>query len=444
MKDWAEEIFLERLMPLMREQMPTQGGLCPEAELLCAFSEERIAAEEKRRVEAHLAGCARCRDLHSCLLAFATPAAKEDPIEWANVEKRLNNWMEITLRDQTQGDRSFHPQRDSNQKTPASNWWSTWRSGWAVGAFAAAAFALLAVLLLKPSARIPHEVQTAQATLPAQTTEAKPEAPQPVPSPTPGSTANAPLAEKSSAAKAVRAKPEEKHLPPPVTPSASTTADAPQITANAQPPGSDKSAEHAVIAAPADTGNASVASASNPTTTKPNEAVGAEGNPGSVPAAQAGHNQLATYGSNNLHSLPPARQPTTKQVSNLPASIRLEAGTRIWVRITSLVKHPDGTLTFAGSLFEPITRNGVVELAQGTGVRGYERQNQSSISLVITGVEREGARYTLKGATDNKGNPSHGGGKALQFDSGRIVEMFIESATVYERTTNSVTQPASR
>ncbi len=108
------------------------------------------------------------------------------------------------------------------------------------------------------------------------------------------------------------------------------------------------------------------------------------------------------------------------------------------------MKHPDGTLTFDGSLFEPITQNGVVELAQGTGVRGYERQNQNSTSLVITVVEREGARYTLKGATDNKGTLGRGGGKALQFDSGRIVEMFIESATVYERTTNSVTQPASR
>ncbi len=275
MKDWAEEVFLERLMPLMREQTPTKGGLCPEAELLCAFAEERIAAEEKRRVEAHLAGCSRCRDLYSRLLAFATPAAKEDPIEWTNVEKRLNNWMEITLRGQPQSGRSLPPQIDSNRRTPASTWWSKWRTGWAVGAFAAASFALLAVLVLKPTARISHEVQTAHATFPAQTTEAKPEAPHSVTSSTSGSRANAPLAEKSSGAKVVRAKPEEKHLPSPVTPSIATTADASQITANAQAPRFDKSADHAVTAAPADTGNASVASASNPA--KQNEAVGAGG-----------------------------------------------------------------------------------------------------------------------------------------------------------------------
>jgi hypothetical protein len=108
------------------------------------------------------------------------------------------------------------------------------------------------------------------------------------------------------------------------------------------------------------------------------------------------------------------------------------------------VRKPDGTLKFEGTLFEPVTQNGLVALTQGTGVSGFEKQSQGSTLLVITDLSLSGTRYTLMGSAVVKDTLSRGGGKTLQFNAGQLMEMFINSAAVYEKVPDTTGQPVSR
>jgi hypothetical protein len=95
-------------------------------------------------------------------------------------------------------------------------------------------------------------------------------------------------------------------------------------------------------------------------------------------------------------------------------------------------------------LFEPVTQSGQAALTQGTGVSGFEKQSQGSTLLVITDLSLSGTRYTLTGYAVIKDTLSRGGGKALQFNAGQLMEMFIESAAVYEKVPGPTDQPVSR
>jgi len=137
MNDWTEELFLERLMPLMRQEPGVAPGNCPATELLCAFAEDRTAGAEKSAMVTHLAGCTRCRELHARLVRFAAPAAREDDREWDNAEKRLDIWMESVL-SRERAHTSPRPQGKLTARTNRANWWSAWTAQWAVGAEARA------------------------------------------------------------------------------------------------------------------------------------------------------------------------------------------------------------------------------------------------------------------------------------------------------------------
>ncbi len=443
MTNWSEDIFLERLMPLIQGNDPAQRGRCPGPELLCAFSEDRILGVEKKAIDAHLAGCARCRELHSRLVSFATPAAREDDREWTNAEKRLVNWMEHLLRTQEREHPDSPSQRELDGGTHGKNWWSAWQTQWAVGAVAAAALAVLAVLLLRPSPKVPRALETAQATLPAssdQTANSTSAAPQTETNTSSKTIASPAPGDQSTGEKSVRPRAGEIHQPQPARSKPALMADTPPIVAEAKAPNptefsgnpSSTGRETRPTAAPSGSGLADQST----------RAV-ADSNLASPSPSKQASSRPAVYG-----YAPIAPRSTTKVTSppppNLPASIRLEAGTRIWVRISSLVRKPDGTLKFEGTLFEPVTQKGQVVLIQGTGVSGFEKQSQGSTLLVITDLSPSGTRYTLMGAAVMKDTLSRGGGKALQFNAGQLIEMFIESAAVYEKVPDTTGQPVSR
>ena len=95
-------------------------------------------------------------------------------------------------------------------------------------------------------------------------------------------------------------------------------------------------------------------------------------------------------------------------------------------------------------MFEPVTQNGVATITKGTAVRGFEKQDQGSTTLAITEFGVGGVRYALKGNVVIKDTLSPGGTKALQFDAGQLMEMFVETAAVYEKSPDNTGQPGPR
>jgi hypothetical protein len=98
-------------------------------------------------------------------------------------------------------------------------------------------------------------------------------------------------------------------------------------------------------------------------------------------------------------------------------------------------------LQFEGTLFEPVTQNGVITLIKGTGVRGIEKQSQSSTVLTISEFSLGGVRYILEGDAAMKDTLSSAGAKALKFDAGQLLEMFVQTAAVYQKWQANSTVP---
>lgn len=132
----------------MSSREPTFGSECERfAAALAAMVDEALEPRDRRRVDAHLAGCEACREHLADLQAIRSLAATLEPIE-----PPARVWRDVRRRVAAEG------------RTPrvAAGWWSRWSFGgagpirvaglgsrWSVGgtALAAAAGIVLAVVL---------------------------------------------------------------------------------------------------------------------------------------------------------------------------------------------------------------------------------------------------------------------------------------------------------
>ena len=140
----------------MSDREPTFGSDCERfADALAAMVDEALEPRDRRRVDAHLAGCEACRELLADLQAIRSLAATLEPIEpparvWHDVRRR------ITAEEHT-------------PRVPA-RWWSRWSFGgaepiraaclwsrWSVSgtALAAATGIVLATVLVRSLDRMP-------------------------------------------------------------------------------------------------------------------------------------------------------------------------------------------------------------------------------------------------------------------------------------------------
>jgi hypothetical protein len=124
-----------------------------------------------------------------------------------------------------------------------------------------------------------------------------------------------------------------------------------------------------------------------------------------------------------------------------PAHFRLEAGTRLWIRLNSVNRQPDGGFTFQGSLLLPVNRANEVLLDRGTEVNGSGSLSQGRTSLFITDLVVQGTRYVLSRTTGSTHAQPPGRGEAVQFDSGQILEMWLASASNYEKASDMDVKP---
>jgi len=120
-------------------------------------------------------------------------------------------------------------------------------------------------------------------------------------------------------------------------------------------------------------------------------------------------------------------------IPNLPSSLHLASGTRLWITLGSVSRQPDGTFTFSGSLLMPLKSSASSHLDRGTGVSGSGTEAQGRTSLVVSEIVIDGSHYKLKSQAGAGSARSAGSGGVVSFDSGKVFEMWLSSDSIYER-----------
>ena len=125
----------------------------------------------------------------------------------------------------------------------------------------------------------------------------------------------------------------------------------------------------------------------------------------------------------------------TQQAQSTPTgqaqALHFETGTRVWIRLNSVNRQPDGSFTFKGSLHLPVQEANGLLLDRGTEINGSGTVSGGETSVFITDFVLHGTRYTLKGASGT-GRAAPGVGKAIEFNGGQILEMWFSSDSIYE------------
>jgi hypothetical protein len=422
MKPWTEDNFLERLMPQLRREDGAQIEPCPDSESLSAFTEDRVSPFLRDAIAAHLTRCPKCQEIYERLGQFAKASIPVQDAEWVNAEKRLDNGM-----------RSFLLSRAAESPKPAAEparvlRWSDvaktafpWKLQWALGATAFAALVVAGLLVAKREWLASTPVQVAIRQAPLQIENSAP----------------VPTAQSPDAGPGTR-KPAERH---PKT--------AAEIKKNAAPAVSQKSTEQVGKAQPeieppssssSRTGESTSQIAQNytPPDLSPNDRVlpGAKATP-TAPSRRAlmgraaGHAAAPARGS--AQSLPANAGASVSTPADHPPLLRLEAGARLWIRIVSISRQPDGSFTFRGSLLEPVSQAGGVVLDQGAEMTGSGSVKEGKVTVFVQRFLIKGAPYSLQRASATLSEQMPGAGKALEFNGGQYLEMWLSSTTVYEK-----------
>jgi hypothetical protein len=418
MKPWTEDNFLERLMPQLRRENGAQIESCPDSESLSAFTENQASPFLRDAIAVHLTRCPKCQEIYERLGQFAKASIPAQDAEWVNAEKRLDNWMGSFLlsRAAESPKPAAEPARVLRWRDVAKAAFS-WKLQWAVGATAFAALAVAGLLVAKREwlGSTPVQVATRQAPPQIETSA-------PVP------TARTPDAGRGA-----------------TKPAEPTLKTAPGTKRNAAPTVREKSAEQVGKARPeteprpsssSPTGESptQIVQADTPPDLIPNDRIpaGAKATP-SAPSRPVRMGHAAGLARGSAQSLPANTGASASTPADHPALLRLEAGTRLWIRVVSISRQPDGSFTFRGSLFEPVSLAGGVLLDQGAELTGSGSTKEGKVTVFVQRFLIRGVPYSLQRASATLSEQIPGAGKALEFEKGQFLEMWLSSATVYEK-----------
>ncbi len=404
-------------MPPSRQKHGALRDSCPDSESLCAFAEGRAHGVVRDAIAAHLAECSECAELHRRLLSFASEAVPADDREWKQAEKRLDNWAEGIFRGRRATADSTTPRRSMGR-----NWWLSWQLPWALGTVSALALLVSTVVFFKFEqaerrlAQIPNAQTQVAASAQSQSKEPIPQALPPpenaVPTQAPAgnSISDKGITNPPRPTRKAVPRPTES-APPSQNASNGNTGNEPAPSQPSEPPTSTASAQ-----------------SNSPDVTAPARTV-SNAHQATLRAPLGGSRLPA-----QIHGPATSITPVSRPIASLPASFQLEAGTRIWIKLSALTREADGRLRFRGSLFEPVTVAGKVLLDRGTTVDGFETVTQGRTSLVLTDFVFQGTHYGLKSPAGKAVTRSPGAGVAINFDANQIVETFLEVASVFEKT----------
>ena len=458
-----EHNFLERLMPHLQQRNGPKRQACPDSTALSAFTENRLGGSERDAVATHLTQCSSCAELHDRLVGFskATTAA-QDP-EWENTEKRLAIWMGGFLD-------AHASARESADRTRAASsakewgWWPSWKFQWALSGIAALALIAGATFLLKSKLpwRAEEQQAAAQKSRPGETPTTQPAAETKVVASAekavtgdqagPGGQPAAVASKTSDGTAGARRNildSGERKIPLEVGEQKSELAGTPPASPQAEPqPHSEPSqVAHADIPADRPATQAAPPASHGPTSGPATRATGAtaSGKPSVELATQpvAGTQSASgiQQGQTTAASSAPAKGGAHSAANAMarpamvhPSIYRFAADTRLWIKLDAVNRQSDGSFTFQGSLLEPVTEAGGALLRRGTQVVGSGTLNQGKTSLVVGQIVIGADRYNLKGASGGTNAPGPGAGPAVEFEAGKVLEMFLDSTSVYEKT----------
>jgi len=124
-----------------------------------------------------------------------------------------------------------------------------------------------------------------------------------------------------------------------------------------------------------------------------------------------------------------------------PPSLRLEPGVHLLIALNSVKQLADGSFEFRGTLLRPLPQAGPVSLDLGAEVIGAGTIDHGQISLAVTQLVVQGARYSLKGGKGAMKTQAPGSGGPVQFEPSQVLEMWPASASVYEKAPDTPPQP---
>jgi hypothetical protein len=418
MREWQEDNFLERLT----HSSPIRVGLgmCPEAEAFHAPPQGKGSNAATGQLGLHMMSCPRCSDLHRRLDLFDQHAELEIDSEVVEAEKRLDSWLRGLLSSRVLGPQTASVLTVAKLRTaplsfrPKRSLFSRIQWGLAAAVILVIAFGLgyirRSVIALPPSPLVTQATAGEQLSVSSN-------------SPTlPDST---PI-EKSSP-KSIKPKVPRGPAPPnsnsavkvaTLTPS-SESRELPdqQIVTGAQtePLATDQTsavAEH---------------SQSSALTFRPNPI---------LPPAQVSlptGTQPSAHGEGSAKDCQDCQKVSKPNVLAVtPSLVRVEAGTRIWIVLESATAQSDRRIPFEGRLLLPVSASDSVILEKGTRVMGVSSNVQGQLSVQIGELVLHGNRYKLRESPGLSAIYRTGTGRAVQFAGGKTVEMWLDSATVFE------------
>jgi hypothetical protein len=92
----------------------------------------------------------------------------------------------------------------------------------------------------------------------------------------------------------------------------------------------------------------------------------------------------------------------------------------------------------------PVTQSGAVLLSRNTEVSGTMTVRNGKRSLQILELLTAEAHYRLRSASGKANLRLLGAGGAVQFDAGQVLEMWLASASTYEKAPGMDLQPQQR
>ncbi len=419
MSDWREDNFLERLTH--SSPIPAGLGLCPEAEALHARASSEGIEAVADRLSQHIVGCPLCSDLYRRLEMFDQAGDLEADLSVIEVEKRLDSWLKGFLSSQ-----SLSPQTESLPSAAAPKTTPLpfhpkrslfWQLQWGLAA-AAILVITFGVVYFRRSIIASTPAPMVARVAPAQPPPA-PSEPQASPKPVPPDQARpVTVAPKSS---------QEPKRHKAVSPSSKGTPVAPHSEVAAAPKQGAQAA--AQEAPPVDTESPAVADnhPAPPLSTPVHPTIppaGASLSRGPI-HFNSGAKTASGFTNGTTSSTPPPRPIA-------PSVVRIPAGTRIWISLESRTAQNDGRFQFEGRLLLPVYVSNSVVLEKGTSAAGVGSISLGQTSVQITEFMVNGNRYRLRAGSVAGVPQAVATGKAVQFESGKVLEMWLDSAVVFE------------
>jgi hypothetical protein len=401
MNEWREDNFLERLTHNSREH--AGPGSCPETEILCSTAGSESNGPISAKLLKHIEHCEMCSNLWHRLALFDQPESLGLDSEAIEVERRLDSWLKGFLVAQPG---TIQAQPDVSAPKLLSyplKGRRLWKMEWAL---AAAAIAVIAVGV--GHFRRPITAQT-PAPMTAQTT-----------------------AEGQSLARANSQAPFEKH---------SATEQNPQEGGreNARASRPSKVVSPRKITAPAPVPNSSPTIPSSPVALAPSQSLSDGATITARTAPPASNSASPAYRGSGF-ARNGVRINAASPRAGVPPTVQLPAGTRIWLTLDSVASDPDGRFQFRAVLLLPVAASGTLLLDKGVQVLGSGRTIQNETSIQITELATNGQRYILSPASSGV-SKIPGSGKAVRFESGQVLEMWVDSASTFAAAGGSSASP---